>query len=238
MRTSGTNQIWRRLSAWVVVAGMAVALTGCATRGGPVAYATDPLAKPDIPTDIAPTNDYHLGPADVLNVSVYGVSEFSGDYTVDSVGRIKLPLVGDVTVQGQTSDQVAAALTQKLQATYLRDPKVQVVLKTAQSQRITVDGSVAQPGLYAIGADTTLIQAIATAKGVTDDGNPRRVVIFRKIAGVRQAAAFDLTDIRRGKAPDPQVYSNDIIVVDGNGASKAFKNVVQALPIAALFRPF
>ena len=55
---------------------------------------------------------------------------------------------------------------------------------------------------------------------------------------MRQAAAFDLTDIRRGKSPDPQVYSNDIIVVDGNGASKAFKNVVSALPIAALFRPF
>jgi len=74
--------------------------------------------------------------------------------------------------------------------------------------------------------------------GVTDDGNPRRVVIFRKINGVRQAAAFDLTDIRRGKMPDPQVYSNDIIVVDGNGASKTFKNVISALPIAALFRPF
>jgi polysaccharide export outer membrane protein len=174
----------------------------------------------------------------VLNVSVYGVSEFSGDYTVDTVGRIKLPLVGDVAVQGQTADQVAVALTQKLQATYLRDPKVQVVLKTAQSQRITVDGSVTQPGLYAIGPDTTLIQAIATAKGVTEDGNPRRVVIFRKINGTRQAAAFDLTDIRRGKSPDPQVYSNDIIVVDGNAASKAFKNVVSALPFAAIFRPF
>jgi len=238
MRTSGMNQVWSRLATWIVVAGAAAALGGCATRGGPVPYATNTLAKPDIPTEIAPTNDYHLGPADVLNVSVYGVSEFSGDYTVDSVGRIKLPLVGDVPVQGQTPDQVAVVLTQKLQATYLRDPKVQVVLKTAQSQRITVDGSVAQPGLYAIGGETTLIQAIATAKGVTDDGNPRRVVIFRKINGVRQAAAFDLTDIRRGKSPDPQVYSNDIIVVDGNGASKAFKNIVQALPFATLFRPF
>ncbi len=238
MRTSGINQVWRKLSTLVLMAGVGVSLAGCATRGGPVAYATESLGKPDIPTELAPSNDYHLGPADVLNVSVYGVSEFSGDYTVDSVGRIKLPLVGDVPVQGQTADQVAVVLTQKLQATYLRDPKVQVVLKTAQSQRITVDGSVAQPGLYAIGADTTLIQAIATAKGVTEDGNPRRVVIFRKINGVRQAAAFDLTDIRRGKMPDPQVFSNDIIVVDGNATSKTFKTVIQALPIAALFRPF
>lgn len=238
MRTSGMNQVWRRLATGLAIAGAAAALAGCATRGGPVAYATDPLGKPDIPTEIAPNNDYHLGPADVLNVSVYGVSEFSGDYTVDTVGRIKLPLVGDVPVQGQTADQVAVVLTQKLQATYLRDPKVQVVLKTAQSQRITVDGSVGQPGLYPIGPDTTLIQAIATAKGVSDAGNPRRVVIFRKINGVRQAAAFDLTDIRRGKMPDPPVYSNDIIVVDGNGASKAFHDVLSALPIAALFRPF
>ena len=238
MRISDVKQACRRFPLWAAMIGASLLLAGCATRGGPVAYEQHNFNAPDIPTEIAPTKDYHLGPSDVLNISVYNVAEFSGDYTVDSVGRIKLPLVGDIPVQGQTSDQVAAVVTQKLQATYLRDPKVQVVLKSALSQRITVDGSVTQPGLYPIGADTTLIQSIALAKGVTEDGNPRRVVIFRKINGVRQAAAFDLTDIRRGKMPDPQVYSNDIIVVDGNAASKTFKTVIQALPIATLFRPF
>jgi len=238
MRTSGINQVWRRLTAFAVMAGAAALLAGCATRGGPVPYAKQELGTPDIPTALAPDSDYHLGPTDVVNVAVYGVAEFSGDYTVDSVGRIKLPLIGDVSVLGQTSNQVATVLREKLQATYLRDPQVQVVLKSALSQRITVDGAVTQPGLYPIASDTTLIQSIALAKGVTDDGNPRRVVIFRRINGVRQAAAFDLTNIRRGKSPDPQVYGNDIIVVDGNALSKGFKNVISAIPLAAIFRPF
>ncbi len=238
MRTSGIKRVWRRLTACAVMVGAAALLAGCATRGGPVPYAKQALAPGDIPTAMAPNSDYHLGPADVLTVTVYGVSEFSGDYTVDTIGSIKLPLVGDVSVLGQTSNQVAAVLKDKLQATYLRNPQVQVMLKSAQSQRITVDGSVTQPGLYPIASDTTLIQSIALAKGVTDDGNPRRVVIFRTINGVRQAAAFDLTNIRRGKEPDPQVYSNDIIVVDGNSLSKGFKTVVSAIPLAAIFRPF
>ena len=41
------------------------------------------------------------------------------------------------------------------------------------------------------------------AKGTTEDANARRVAVFRTIGGQRQAAAFDLTAIRRGQAPDP-----------------------------------
>jgi len=226
---------WRRLALLLCVA----ALAGCAgTRGGPVPYDVKNFGAPDVPVSIAASSDYHLGPADVLNVSVFGVSEFSGDYTVDNLGRIKLPLVGDVPVLGQTSDQVAVALKTKLQETYLRNPEVQVVVKSAMSQRITVDGSVTQPGIYPIGGDTSLLQSIAMARGATADANARRVVIFRTINGQRSAAAFDLKDIRRGKQPDPQVFSNDIIVVDGNTASATFKNFISTLPLLTIFRPF
>ena len=50
----------------------------------------------------------------------------------------------------------------------------------------------------------TLIQAVALARGTREDANARRVAVFRTIGGQRQAAAFDLTAIRRGQAPDPQ----------------------------------
>jgi polysaccharide export outer membrane protein len=229
---------WRLLARLGLVLSIA-ALAACAgTRGGPVPYDVKNFGAPDLPVAIASTSDYHLGPSDVLSVTVFGVSEFSGDYTVDSLGRIKLPLVGDVAVLGQTSDQVAVALKTKLQATYLRNPEVQVVLKTALSQRITVDGSVTQPGVYPLAGDTSLLQSLAMAKGVTVDANPRRVVIFRTLNGQRTAAAFDLKDIRRGKQPDPRVFGNDIIVVDGNSASATFKNFISTVPLLTLFRPF
>ena len=76
---------------------------------------------------------------------------------------------------------------------------------------------------------TTLIQAIASAGGVSENGNPRRVAIFRQIGGQRQAAAFDLTSIRRGEAPDPQVYAGDIIVVDGSATKAAQRQILNTL---------
>jgi polysaccharide export outer membrane protein len=83
-----------------------------------------------------------------------------------------------------------------------------------------------------------LIQAIAAAGGPTENANPRRVAIFRQIGGQRQAAAFDLTDIRRGQAADPQVYAGDIIVVDGSATKEAQRQILNSLPILSIFRPF
>ena len=89
-----------------------------------------------------------------------------------------------------------------------------------------------------MGGPITLIQAVAMAKGTTEDANPRRVAVFRTIGGTRQAAAFDLTAIRRGESPDPQIYPGDIVVVDGS-AIKAFqKQIFQTVPLLSIFRPF
>ena len=40
------------------------------------------------------------------------------------------------------------------------------------------------------------------------------------------AAAFDLTSIRRGEAPDPQIYPGDIVVVDGSAIGRAVPTVL------------
>ena len=229
----------RGLRGSVIMMLIAVALAGCAShRGGPVPYNVSNFGVPDNPAAVATTEAYHLGPSDVLTVSVFNVPEFTGDYVVDNLGRIKLPLVGDVPVLGQTADDVAVALKGRLQAKYLRNPEVQVVVKTAQSQRVTVDGSVTAPGIYPVGPDTTLLQMIAQAKGTSDDANARRVVVFRKINGQRNAAAFDLVDVRRGLEPDPRIYGNDVVIVDGNRARKNFKDLLTTLPLLTLFRPF
>ena len=84
----------------------------------------------------------------------------------------------------------------------------------------------------------TLIQAVSLAKGTTEEANPRRVAVFRTVQGERQAAAFDLTAIRRGQAPDPKIYPGDIIVVDGSGIKALQKQIMQNLPLLSIFRPF
>jgi polysaccharide biosynthesis/export protein len=96
---------------------------------------------------------------------------------------------------------------------------------------------VREGGNFPVSGSMTLMQAVALAKGTTEDANARRVAVFRTIGGQRQAAAFDLTAIRHGEAKDPQVYPGDIIVVDGSSTKAAYKRIVQAIPFLGIFSP-
>jgi len=215
---------------------LAVALvSACATKGGKIPYSPANFGAPDALTVLPATEAYRIGPSDILAVNVFGVPEYSNDFLVDSLGRIQLPLVGNLPLTGRTPDEAAQDITAALDKTFLRNPRVQVQIKVAASQRVTVDGSVGAPGVYPIGTNPTLLQAVALAKGTTDGANPRRTVIFRTINGQRMAAAFDLTDIRRGISKDPEVFANDIIVVDGNANLKTWQLILQTIPLTAVF---
>jgi polysaccharide export outer membrane protein len=96
---------------------------------------------------------------------------------------------------------------------------------------------VKEGGSFPVGGPISLIQAVAMAKGTDEDANPRRVAVFRTIGGQRQAAAFDLTSIRRGQSPDPPIYPGDIIVVDGGSVKSKTKQILQAIPLLAIFGP-
>ncbi len=61
------------------------------------------------------------------------------------------------------------------------------------------------------------------------------MVIFRQIEGKRAAAAFDLSLIRTGQAPDPEVFGNDIVVLDGSGLNQAYREILQAIPLLYIF---
>ena len=79
----------------------------------------------------------------------------------------------------------------------------------------------------------------ALGRGIDpQQGNPRRVAIMRRIQGQRMAAAFDLEAIRSGQSQDPDVYPGDIVVVQSNNRRGFFQDILQALPLLAIFRPF
>ncbi|MBA3895743.1 MAG: polysaccharide export protein [Sphingomonadaceae bacterium] len=182
--------------------------------------------------------DYRIAPMDKLSIRVFKFDDLSGDYSVDLVGNISMPLIGTVRVINLSTDELRIELTKRLGERYLQAPDVSVGIKESSGSVITVEGSVRQPGLYPIAGPLTLLQAVATARGYDENANPRRVAIFRTIDGKRQAAAFDLVSIRRGAMSDPPVYRGDIVVVDGSNTKSVFKNILQTLPVLALFRPF
>jgi polysaccharide export outer membrane protein len=223
----------------VLLAMAAAGLAGCADRrGGPIPYNVAGFGAPDAPTVVPLEQNYRIAPLDTLSIRVFKMTDLTGDYEVDLTGRISMPLVGEISAIDLTTAELDQRLTAKLGERYLENPDISVGIKSSTRRSVTVDGSVGKSGTIAINGPTTLIQAIAAAGGVSENGNPRRVAIFRQIGGQRQAAAFDLTSIRRGQAPDPPVYPGDIVVVDGSATKEAQRQILNSLPILSIFRPF
>lgn len=206
-------------------------LPGCARRTGDIAYNPSDFRAPDAPPPAQNLSEYKLSPGDVINVRVFELETLTGDQTVDQTGRVTLPLIGAVVADGRTTSQFEADIATRLQKDYLQSPHVVVALKAAVARTVTVDGAVQQPGVYAVAPTTTLIQTIALARGVSRDANPKRVVVFRQIGGVKKAAAFDLVTIRNGKDPDPAIYASDVIVVDGSGLNSAYRTLLSSIPL-------
>ena len=223
------------LAALLVAAAL---LAGCAdTRGGTIPY-DQPLAMPDPPTVQALDADYKIAPLDKLTIKVFKADDLSGDYDVDLAGHISLPLVGEVEAVNLTTAQLDDKLTQLLGQKYYEHPDVSVAIKSSTAHVVTVDGAVKESGQFPVAGSMSLVQAVALARGTSDDANARRVAVFRMIGGQRQAAAFDLTAIRRGEAQDPTIYPGDIVVVDGSKIKAIQKQLFQSWPLLSIFRPF
>jgi polysaccharide export outer membrane protein len=215
-----------------------VMLAGCTgTRGGPIPYNVKDFGQPDSPTIATVEADYKIAPMDTLKINVFQVQDLSGDFEVDLLGNISMPLIGEVKAADLTMSELDRTLSQRLGEKYLQNPDVSVGLKSSTRRNVTIDGAVLTPGMYPVNGPTTLIQAIAMARGMSQDANPHRVAIFRQIDGKRMAAAYDVTSIRKGKMEDPQVYSGDIIVVDGSSIKAIQNQILMTLPIIGMFNP-
>jgi polysaccharide biosynthesis/export protein len=229
-----------KVLARISVTCVAALLAGCAygPDGGRVGetgqvqvVAADSLPTPTIGDSLQQTRAYTIGPQDVLVIDIFGVEEMTGrEFAVDAAGRISLPLAGSVEAAGKTPEQLAAAITEGLRKNYMRDPRVAVNVKEAVSQLVTVDGQVLQPGLYPVLGNMTLMDAVASAKGLGEFAKQDDVVVLRTVNGQRYAGVYNIAAIRRGNYPDPAIYANDVVVVGDSAALRRMKDLITVLP--------
>jgi polysaccharide export outer membrane protein len=179
--------------------------------------------------------DYVIGPQDKLRIRVFEVKDLSFDEEeVDANGQIQLPLIGKVTAAGKTTMQLQDELALRLGERYLQSPQVSVSIAESASQKVTVEGEVKSPGVFQIKGRTTLMQAIAMAGGPSDIANLHKVAIIREAEGARRAAVCDYQAIRDGKAGDPLIQGNDVVVVDSSATKTIWSNLMKNLPIFSL----
>lgn len=225
-----------RQHRWAATAMAAtMLLAGCARPlpdlpSGPQAYAQFPAPESSQP------REYRIGPLDTISINVFQEEDLTMESVpVDSSGAILLPLIGTVQAAGKTTLQLAGEVASRLNARYLRNPQVTVVVQTSAQQRVTVDGEVTQPGIYQFQGRTTLTDALALARGTTRNARYNEIVVFRDIDGVRSGALFDIAAIRRGEASDPEILPGDRVVVGLSNVKATVREVLTASPFLAVF---
>ena len=218
--------LWRSC-ALVGAAAMCVMLAGAA-------WGADAPAGGDLAASVAtppPQTDYRIGPLDKLDIVVFQVKDLSVDnLQVDANGQILLPLVGPLTAKGKTTGELSAEIADKLRERYLQSPQVSVTVVDTASQKVTVEGAVNDAGVFELKGRTSLLEAVARAKGVSKAADSHRVSIIRTVNGAPHAATFDLAAISAGRARNPEVVANDVIIVDTSRAKSFWHGLVEALP--------
>jgi polysaccharide export outer membrane protein len=163
---------WNRVAIIIAAMQLAACATGGSTLPPPKADAASPVVEA-----------YLIGVDDQLQITVWHNPDLSVSVPVRPDGKITVPLVGDVSAGGRTTDQVGAEIQQKL-AQYIRDPQVAVILTALRSHeylsRVRVTGAVRSPISIPYRQGMTVLDAVLAAGGTTEFAAPDRTELYRK----------------------------------------------------------
>ncbi|MBT9550769.1 MAG: polysaccharide biosynthesis/export family protein [Hydrogenophaga sp.] len=169
--------------------------------------------------------DYRIGANDLLEFDVFGVPDMRRSVRVNATGAVSLPLIGTVQLAGLTAQQAEAHLAKKYSENYLQNPQVSLFIKEFTTQRITIEGAVAKPGIYPVTGQLTLLRALALAGGGAQYAQLNEIMLFRNTQGQpSEPKVFDLDKIRAGEVTDPAIQSDDVIVVKRNPQRTALRD--------------
>jgi polysaccharide export outer membrane protein len=168
-----------------------VAPSGRVDRFGEEIFQNVPTASKTIPIDLPASSEYVVGPGDGLTVNLWGSVSQRLDRTVDREGRIALPEIGPVYVNGQTLAALQQNLQQQLRSQF-RDVSVDVSLSRLRTVRIYVVGDVEHAGAYDTSSLSTPLNALLASGGPTSEGSLRIIKQYRGDELVQQVDLYDL----------------------------------------------
>jgi len=149
----------------------------------------------------------------VLTVTVWKEPTLSGSILVRPDGMISLPLLGDVLAAGLTPLQLANQIAADLKK-FIQDPNVSVVISAIHSKVIYLLGEVGKKGPIEMTPGMTLLEAIASAGGLTDYANMKKIYILRDQDGKHQKIPVHYKEALKGNSDlNLVLQSGDTIVV-------------------------
>lgn len=136
-------------------------------------------------------------------------------YVVNERGQIRIPVLGEVDVIGQTTDEIRQTIEKRLLEEYFnKEAEVFVSVKLA-GLRYTINGEVVSPGTKIMYQEqVNILEAVANAGNITVVGDRKNVVIVRQTPTGTEMHALDLTDAEVVNSPYYYLKPNDYVLVN------------------------
>lgn len=189
-----------------------------------VALASGCSSTPRLPAALidesGPTlaEEYRIGVDDQVQVTVWGNEELSVSMPVRPDGRISMPLIGDVSAGGLTSEEMAQQIQERL-SEYIRNPNVTVQITELRSHeylsRVRITGAVQTPVSLPYRQGMTILDAVLAAGGVTEFAAPGRTMLQRAGQNGSSVYKIDLDRIlnKGDVAMNAELHPGDTITV-------------------------
>ena len=161
--------------------------------------------------NIAPPQNYVLGPGDEVIVDIYGASQKSEQLTVSPDGEIIVPGFGPIHVAGLSVASAQSKIRSTLGSRYASS-SLKLTVGQTRSIMVNVMGEVKVPGTYTLSAFATVFHALYMAGGINDLGTLRDIKVYR---GGKLITVVDVYEyILNGRlAGNIRLHENDVIVV-------------------------
>jgi polysaccharide export outer membrane protein len=195
-----------RRSTWILctltVLGLCSAFA-CKTQH-PFVWATE------LPDQAVSLDEMPLRTGDVIAISVTGMEEElakAGDMTVTADGKVVVPFIGPMRVEGSTPPAVAQALNARLKG-IVQTPDARVTVVRPRVPMVSVVGEVNSPDRFEFESGEGILVALARAGGLTEFADLDDIYVVRKypkpvrirfryedlVGGVEKVVGFQLRD--------------------------------------------
>src|SRR5512135_3194960 len=163
--------------------------------------------------DVLFAQDYLVGEEDVLKITVYDNPALTTVARVSGDGLITLPLINAIKVSGLTTSQISQKITDLLADGYIVDPHVSVFVEEFKSRKTIIMGQVNKPGIYALSGNTTFLELLSRAGGLTKEAGDKAVIKRKTVSPVKQESIITI-DLK--KLLEEGDTSSDVILMDND----------------------
>lgn len=209
---------WRKVGKMLLVLVVA-ALAGCASGSDTMLRGEADLKLQQQNTFVSTMSEVSsekvpLGAGDEIEVIVWKQEGLNRKYRIDKSGIIFFPLIGNIKVDGMSSETLRLTITEGL-SDYLVDPQINVNIIRQRYHKLYVMGEVRKPGILIIEDEMNIVEALLMAGGMTLDADRAKIIVIRKIADSIELRRVNIKQLLE-KGDETQfirLSKNDIVYV-------------------------